>query len=237
VFVFDMHLQNRLAAIEVWCIYDDLSIKSTGAQQSPVEYLRAIGGSKDDNTNVGFEAVHLHEQRIEGLFALIVDGADVDASLSPNGIKFVNKYDTGRMLLSLFEQITHPGCSYSDEHFNKIASADRKERYFGLTGHGTSQERFPCPRRANQEHSFGDASAKIFVLLRVLEEINNLLQLELCFVATGYVFKFDTGIGIGNETGAALPDRKDGSASWIKSTREEGPNRDHENNRQNPSNQ
>jgi hypothetical protein len=42
-----VYLQDRLAPIEVGCVYDDLTIKTTGAEQGPVENLGTVGCGQD----------------------------------------------------------------------------------------------------------------------------------------------------------------------------------------------
>ncbi len=119
-----MYFQNRLAAIKIGCIYDNLTIKAAGAKQGPVENLRTVSSGQDDNANVGLKAIHLHQQSIKGLLTLIVDRTYMDTSLAADSIKFINEYDTGRMLLRLLEQIAHSRRADSHKHFYEIAAAN-----------------------------------------------------------------------------------------------------------------
>src|ERR1700730_13377861 len=119
-----MYFQDCLAAIEIGCVYDDLTIKAAGSKQGPVENLRTVSSGQNNNASVGLKTIHLHQQSIKRLLALIVDGTDMDSSLSPNRVKFINEYDTGRMLLGLFEEIAHSSCAQSDKHFHEIAAAN-----------------------------------------------------------------------------------------------------------------
>src|SRR6266481_5047982 len=132
MFISGMYFENGFATVEIRCIDKDLAVKAAGAKKRPVENLGPIGGRKDNNTGVGFEAIHLHQQSIESLFALVVDRAHMDTPLSADSIKLVDEYDAGRMFLGLFEEIADPSCTYSHKHFYEIAATDQKERYFRL---------------------------------------------------------------------------------------------------------
>jgi hypothetical protein len=129
---------NCLAALEIGCVNDNLTIKSARTKQRAVENFGPICSCKDDHAGIRLEAIHFHEQRIERLFSLIVDIADVYSPLSTDGVKFINEDNARRMIFGLLEQIAHTGGSHADKHLHKIAAADRKERHLGLTCHVTA---------------------------------------------------------------------------------------------------
>ena len=70
-----MDAQNLLAALDVGQTDVDLTVKAARAQQRLVQDVRAVRGSHDDDAIVGIEAVHLDQQLVQGLLALIVTAA------------------------------------------------------------------------------------------------------------------------------------------------------------------
>ncbi len=51
---------------------DNLAVKAPSAHQSRVQEVCAVGGGDKDNADVGGEAIHLREELVERLLALLV---------------------------------------------------------------------------------------------------------------------------------------------------------------------
>src|SRR6266567_696184 len=122
--VSGVYFQNCLAAIKIGRVYDDLTIKAAGAKQGSVENLRTVSSGQNNNAGVGLKTIHLNQQSIKGLLTLVVDRTYMDTSLAADSVKFINEYDTGRMLLRLLEQIAHSSRADSHKHFYEIAAAN-----------------------------------------------------------------------------------------------------------------
>ena len=103
MFVFRMHLEYRLATVEIRRIHDHLAVKSAGTKQRAVENFGPICRRQKNHADIWLESVHFHQQRIQSLFALVVDGADMHAALPANGIQFINENDAGCMAFGLVE--------------------------------------------------------------------------------------------------------------------------------------
>ena len=71
-----VHREDRLAALEVGPVDDDLAVEATGAQQRGVEDVGAVGRREQDHALRLVEAVHLDEQLVERLLALVVPTAE-----------------------------------------------------------------------------------------------------------------------------------------------------------------
>ena len=63
----------------------------------------------------------------------------------------------------------------------------KKNGTFGLAGHRAGQERLAAPRRTEQQHALRDAAAQALVLLRVLQEVDDLAELLDRLVDAGHV--------------------------------------------------
>ena len=60
------------------------------------------------------------------------------------------------------------------------------------------------PGRPDQQHALRDAAAELLELLRLLQELDDLLQLFLGFVDAGHVLERDLLLLRGEQAGAAL---------------------------------
>ena len=74
--VLDVDLENLLAAADVGPIDEHVAIEPAGPQQRRVERLGAIRRGHDDHAAVRVEAVHLDQQGVERLLALVVAADD-----------------------------------------------------------------------------------------------------------------------------------------------------------------
>ena len=67
-----MHAENFFAATDVRAVDDDAAVKAAGAEESGVKDIGTVGRGDEDDPIVRFEAVHLDEELVQGLLALIV---------------------------------------------------------------------------------------------------------------------------------------------------------------------
>ena len=187
--VAGVHLQDLFAALDVRQTHIDLTVKAAGTQQRLIQNVGTVGGGHDDDTIVGFKAVHLHQQLVQGLFAFIVTAAQTCAALTTHGIDLIDKDDAGHGLFGLIEQVTHTGCAHADVHLHKVRAGDGVEGHTGLACTGTRQQGLTGTRRAHQQHTVGDAGTQRIELIRALEELHNFLELLLFLVLTGHIGK------------------------------------------------
>ncbi|MEH2581629.1 hypothetical protein V1281_003524 [Nitrobacteraceae bacterium AZCC 2161] len=116
----DVNLEDLLAANNVRIRHHDLAIESARAQQRGIQHVRTVGRGDQDHAFIGLEAVHLHQQLVEGLFALIVAATKTGAAMTTDRIDFVDEDDAGRILLGLLEHVTDTRGADADEHFDEV---------------------------------------------------------------------------------------------------------------------
>ena len=97
-----------------------MAVEATGPLQCRIEYVGTVGCCNDDDGLVAFEAVHLYKQLVQGLFALVVAAAQTCTALAAYRVNFVDKDDTGRIFLCLFEHVADAACADTDKHFDKV---------------------------------------------------------------------------------------------------------------------
>lgn len=202
----EVHTQDGLPAFQIGQFHLDAPVKASGAQQGLVQCLRPVGGSQNHNTLAAVKTIHLRQQLIQGLFALIIPREAVVALLS-DGINLINKNNAGGLFIGLLEQVAHLGRSHSDKHLDKLRTGYGKKRHFGLTGHGTGYQGLSRSRRAHQQSALGKRGTNLGIFLGIMQKIHNLTEHILGFVLPGHIGKGGLHIGIGIDFGTAVAER------------------------------
>src|SRR5262249_6296621 len=182
-----VHAQDLLATLDVGARDDHLTIEAPRTQKRRVERVGAVGGRDEDDALVRLEAVHLHQELVQRLLALIVAAAETGAAVSADRIDLVHEDDARRVLLALLEQIAHARGPDTDEHLDEIGSGNREERNVRLAGDRLGEQRLAGAGRTDEQHALGNLAAELLELLRILEEVDDLAQLFLRLVDTGHV--------------------------------------------------
>ena len=189
-----MHLKNALAAPQIRRRHHHLTVKATGPQQGGIKHVGTVGGRNEDDALVAFKAVHFHQQLIQGLFAFVVSAAQPSAALAAHGVDFVNKNQTGGVLLALNKEIAHAGRAHAHEHFHKVGTGDGEKRHTGFSGHGPGKQGLTCTGRPHKQHALGNAPAQPGKLLGIGKKFDDFGKFVLGFVHTGHVVKGDAAV-------------------------------------------
>jgi hypothetical protein len=115
-----VHIQDRSATIDVRLGKNDLPVESAWTEERRIENVGAIGGGYNDDVRICIEAVHLDEDLVQGLLALIVATAKARATLSPDRIDLVDKHDTRGVALGLVEKVSHARGADTHEHLDEL---------------------------------------------------------------------------------------------------------------------
>ena len=129
---------------EVGRLDADLAVELARTQQRGVEDVGTVGrGDQDDPA--ADEAVHLHEQLVQRLLALVVAAAHAGAAVLAHGVDLVDEDDRGGVLLGLLGTGRGRGGADTDEHLDEVGAGDRVERDLGLAGDGAGEQGLPVP--------------------------------------------------------------------------------------------
>ena len=133
-----MHCEDFLAPVDIGHGDHNLTVEPARTQQRGVKNVGAVGRRDDNDAFIGFEAIHLDQQLVERLLALVVRIAQPVATAAPDGIDFVDKQDARRVLLRLFEHVAHAAGADTDEHLDEVRTGDGEEGHARFAG--------DCPR-------------------------------------------------------------------------------------------
>src|SRR5262245_47987251 len=203
-----MYSQNFLTSANIRTIDDDAAIEAPGAQQSRIEHVGPVRGSHQDDTFVRLEAVHLNQQLVQRLFALIVTTSETCAAVTADSVNFIDEDDAGRIFLALFEQVANAAGANADEHFYEVGPRNREKWHVCFASNCPGKEGLTGSRRSNQQHSLGNASTQFLELLGFAQELNNLLELFLGLLHAGDILKRHLFLLHGEQPGPALTERQ-----------------------------
>ena len=166
--MFQVHFEDGLTTFQVGQLHLHTAVETSRTQQRFVQHLGSVGGSQNDHTLAAVETIHLCQQLVEGLFALIV--AAISAAVAPfaNRINLVDEDNAGCFLVGLSEEVAHFGGSHAHKHLHKFRAADGEERHVGLSCHGTGNKSLARAWRANQQCPLRQRGTDIGVFCRIM---------------------------------------------------------------------
>ena len=162
-------------------------VEAPRPQQRRVEVGHPVGGGDHDDAGARLEAVHVGEELVERLLALVVGAEAAGAAAPTDGVDLVDEDDRGSALAGVGEQRTDAGGPDAHEHLHEAGAAEREERHPGLTGHRPGQQRLPGSGRPDHQHALGPGRTGARVAPWLLEEVDDLHDLGLGVLVAGDV--------------------------------------------------
>src|SRR4029450_965390 len=97
-------------------------------------------------------------------------------------VDLVEEHERGSLLLGLLEQLADPRGAQANEHLDELGARHEEERHVGLAGDGAGEKGLAASRRTEEQHALRDPAPEPLVLLRVAQELDDLLELLLRLV-------------------------------------------------------
>ena len=173
--------------------------------------------------SLDFETVHLDQQLVQRLFALIVAAAEAGAAMAADRVDFVDEDDAGCVLLGLVEHVAHAARADTDEHLDEVRAGNGEERHIGLTGDRAGKQRLAGSGRADQKHAARNLTAEPLELLRIAQEFDDLFQIFLGLVDAGDVLERDPAMRLGEKFGLRLAEAHGAARARLHLPHEEDP--------------
>ncbi len=124
--------------------------------------------------------------------------------MATNGVDLVDEDDARGVLLGLLEHVAHTAGTDTDEHFHEVRTGNGEERHLRLAGDGLGKQGLTGTGRANHQHATRDTAAQALELARVAQELDQLADLFLGFVATCNVGQGGLDLVFGQQACLAL---------------------------------
>src|SRR5690606_11721545 len=206
-------LQDLLAAAHVGQRHDHLAVEAAWTQQRRIEHVRTVRRGDHDHAFVALEAVHLDEQLVQRLLALVVTAAEARATMPADRVDLVDEDDARRVLLRLLEHVAHARRTDADEHLDEIRARDREERHLRLAGDRAGEQRLAGARRPDHQHALRNLAAETLELGGILQEVDDLDDLLLGFLDARDVRERDVHLILPEQAGTALAERHRASSA------------------------
>jgi hypothetical protein len=229
-----VHLEDLAAADAIGPVDDDLPVEAAGAQQRRVEDVGPVRGRDENDVVLQLEPVHLDEELVQRLLALVVAAAEAGAAMAADRVDLVHEDDARRRLLRLLEQVAHARGADADEHLDEVGAGDREERHARLARDRAREERLTGAGRPVEQHALRDPRAERLELLRVLEELLDLLELLHRLVHSGHVLEADLRRVRRHPLRARLAEAHHLRAAALHLVHQEDPEAEQEDERQEP---
>ncbi len=155
-----MDIEDLLTTANVRQGHHHLTVEPAGTQQGGVKHVGAVGRGDDDSPRVGLETIHLDQQLVERLFALVVTAAETCPALTTHGVDFIDEDDAGRLLFGGLKHVAHTRRANTDEHLDEIRTRDAEERHLRLTSNGFGEQRLAGTGATDHQHATRDAPAQ-----------------------------------------------------------------------------
>ena len=195
--VLRVDLQDALAATHIGSVYHNLAVETAGAQKCRIQDVGAVGRRNQDDGLVRLEAVHLDEQLVERLLALVMTAAQAGAALATDGIDLVDEDDGRRRVLRLLEQVAHAGGAHTDEHLDEVGAGNAEEGHARLARNGARKQRLARARRADEQATARHLRAHGLIFRRVRQEVLDFLHLLDSLIDAGDVGELHVGAFLG----------------------------------------
>ncbi len=227
-----VHLEDLLAADAIGPVDDDLPVEAAGAQQRRIEDVGPVRGRDQDDVVLQLEPVHLDEELVQRLLALVVAAAEAGAAMAADRVDLVHEDDARRRLLRLLEEVAHTRGADADEHLDEVGARDREERHARLARDRAREKRLTGAGRPVEENALRDPRAERLKLLRVLEELLDLVELLDGLLDAGDVLEPDLRRVRSHPLRARLPEAHHLRAAALDLVHQEDPEAEEEDERQ-----
>ena len=98
-----MHLQNLFTPANVRTVHNHAPVETSRPQQRRIEHIRPVRRGNQNHAVVGLKPVHLDQQLIQRLLALIVSAAQASTAVPSHSVNLIDEDDAGSILLTLLK--------------------------------------------------------------------------------------------------------------------------------------
>src|SRR2546426_1639652 len=223
--------EDLLPTLDVGPRHHDLAVEAARPEQCRVQHVRPVRRSDQDDAVVRLEAVHLDEELVQRLLALVMPAAEAGAPAAADRVDLVHENDAGGVLLALRKQVADPGGADADEHLDEVRPRDGEEGRVRLARDRFGEERLAGAGRADQEDALRDLPAELLELLGIPQELDDLAELLFGLVDASDVLKGDLILLLRDAARSRLAEREGLGAHALHLAHEEDPDADEQQHR------
>mmetsp|Transcript_24503 Transcript_24503/g.46451 ORF Transcript_24503/g.46451 Transcript_24503/m.46451 type:complete len:207 (+) Transcript_24503:1084-1704(+) len=123
--VLEVHVEDLRATLDVRAVDGDLTVETPRSQKSLVQDVRPVRARQHHDALGGGKAVHLHQELVERVFALVVaTSKSLPPTRAPDGVNLVDEDDGRALGARLREQVAHARRPYAHKHLHEVRPGD-----------------------------------------------------------------------------------------------------------------
>merc|ERR1719482_1106981 len=169
-----MHFEYLLATGGVGQADIDAPVEAARTEQRRIEHVSAVGRGEHEHARAALEAVHLDEDLVERLLALI--GATAAAAVgggarAADRVDLIDEYDARSLLARFLKESANATGADARIHLDKLGARGRDEGDAGLARSGAREERLAGAGRTLHDHALGHLRSQGSVLLWAVEKV------------------------------------------------------------------
>ncbi|KAH3676846.1 hypothetical protein OGATHE_001336 [Ogataea polymorpha] len=161
-------------------------VKSSRSSQSLIQGVWEIGGSNDDDSLGLRKSIQLNEQLVQRLLGVGLVSA---LPLSSDGVELIDENNSWGSSTSFAEQFPDSLGTHTNIQLVELGSRHEKERHTSLAGSGPRKQRLTGTRGAGQQNTLWKLSTESGKLRRILQKLNDFLELGSGLVNTTHIGK------------------------------------------------
>ena len=231
----DVDPQDVFAPADVRLVHQHLAVEAAGAEQGRVEHFGAVGRPHDDDALAGVEAVHLGQQLVERLLALLVaahrrSGSRTLPSASSSSMKTMHG-----ALASAWANRSRTRDAPTPTNISTNSEPLRlKNGTLASPATARASSVLPVPGGPTSSTPFGIRPPMLVYFFGVLRNSTISFSSSFGLVDAGDVIEAHLDVVVGVDLGLAARERHDAPFRAAHPAEEERPERDEEQDRDDP---
>src|SRR6056297_2725517 len=135
------------------------------------------------------KTIHLGQNLVEGLFPFIMSAPHTSSPGTADGVDFIDEDNRRSFLLRRSKHVAYPRGPDTDKHFDEFRTTDTEKRHIRFTGHRFGEQCLAGSRWTHQQNPLRDFGTQLEKFLRLLEVIDDFMQIPLGILKPGNIIK------------------------------------------------
>jgi hypothetical protein len=140
------------------------------------------------------EPIHLDENLVERLFALIVTASKTCSTLASNCIEFIDEDNARGAFLCCRKEIANPAGADTDEHLDKLGSGHREKGNVGFACNSLGKQSFASTWWTNEQDASRDLATELLEASWLFKKLDDLDEFCFCLVNACHISKCRLGL-------------------------------------------
>src|SRR5438094_7206979 len=115
-----MNAENFFSPAHIRTAHYHATIEAPRPQQRRIEHIGTVRCSHQDDAFIRLKSVHLDQQLVQRLLALVVTATQASATVTPDSVDLVDENDARSIFLALLKQVANPAGTHAYDHLDEV---------------------------------------------------------------------------------------------------------------------